>query len=144
MKSRLNTHKSSTSVFSPYHLINDVNTYFDSYDVFLQVHDTGCSLLFATTQQPYVENYFISFQDYGRDENETSVLEEKRIIMNYGDVLLCIDGVDMEGKNLEDIKYNILSKTNKIVQLTFLNKHWFNNQIRKSVKIRDIMQNIEH
>jgi C-terminal processing protease CtpA/Prc len=63
--------------------------------------------------------------------------------MNYGDVLLGIDGVDIEGKHLQDIKYIILYKTNTTVQLTFLNKHWFNNQIRKSVKVRDNTQKID-
>jgi hypothetical protein len=136
-KSGLNTHKSFTEIemshkwksssitpnFSPYYLINDQDIYFDSYNVFLQVQEMGCGLLFATTQQPYVENYFVSFRDYVKDENASSLLEEKKIIMNYGDVLLGIDGVVVGGKHLDDVKYNILSKTNKIVQLTFLNKH---------------------
>jgi hypothetical protein len=64
-----------------------------SYDVFVPVNDTGCSLLFATTQQPYVKHYCISFRDYVKDNNAHSLLEEKQIIMNYGDVLLGIDGV---------------------------------------------------
>jgi hypothetical protein len=63
--------------------------------------------------------------------------------MNYGDVLLGIDGVDIEGKHLQDIKYIILYKTKTTVQLTFLYKHWFNNQIRKSVKVRDNTQKID-
>jgi C-terminal processing protease CtpA/Prc len=63
--------------------------------------------------------------------------------MNYGDVLLGINGVDIEGKHLQDVKYIILCKTNTTVQLTFLNKHWFNNQIRKSVKERHHALNIE-
>jgi hypothetical protein len=49
LKSRSNTPKSSSSLFSPYHFINDAETYFESYDVFIPVHDTGCGLLFATT-----------------------------------------------------------------------------------------------
>jgi hypothetical protein len=126
-----------SSVFSPYYLINEQDTYYDSYDVFLEVKEMGCGLLFATTQQPYVENYYISFRDYLRDGTESSVLDEKKIIMNYGDVLLGIDGDDVGGKHLQDVKYIILCKTNNIVQLTFLNKHWFNNQIRKSVKVRE-------
>jgi hypothetical protein len=40
-----------SSLFSPYCLINEQDTYFDSYDVFLQVQEMGCGLLFATTQQ---------------------------------------------------------------------------------------------
>jgi hypothetical protein len=32
--------------------------------------------------------------------------------MNYGDVLLGIDGVDIGGKRLQDVKYIILCKTN--------------------------------
>jgi hypothetical protein len=52
-------------------------------------------------------------------------------------VLLGIDEVDIEGKHLQEIKYIILCKTNTTVQLTFLNKHWFNNQIKKSAKVRD-------
>jgi hypothetical protein len=117
--------------------------YFDSYDVFVEVQEMGCGLLFATTQQPYVENYFVSFRDYVKDKNDYSLLEEKKVIMNYGDVLLGIDGDDVGGKRLQDVKYSILCKTNHIIQLTFLNKHWFNNQIRKSVKVRDQSLNIE-
>jgi hypothetical protein len=57
-----------------------------------------CSLIFTTTQQPYIENYFISFKDYVRDNNAYSLLEEKKN-MNYDDVLLSIDGVDIKGKH---------------------------------------------
>jgi hypothetical protein len=89
-------------LFSPYHLINDAGTYFDSYNVFIPVHDTGCCLLFVTTQQPYIEYYFISFKEYVRDNNAYSLLEEKKI-MNYGDLLLGIDGVEIETKHLQDI-----------------------------------------
>ncbi len=135
--------RSITPNFSPYYLINDKDIYFDSYDVFVQVQETGCGLLFATTQQPYVENYFVSFRDYVKDENAYSLLEEKKIIMNYGDVLLGIDGDDIGEKHLQDVKYSILCKTNNIIQLTFLNKHLFNNQVRKSVKTRDLKQIIE-
>ncbi len=63
--------------------------------------------------------------------------------MNYGDVLLGIDGDDIGGKRLQDVKYSILCKTNNIIQLTVLNKHWFNNQVRKSVKTRDVKQIVE-
>jgi hypothetical protein len=70
------------SVFSPYYLINEQDTYYDSYDVFLEVNEMGCSLFFATTQQPYVVNYYVSFCDNLRDGTESSVLEEKKIIMN--------------------------------------------------------------
>jgi hypothetical protein len=132
-----------TPNFSPYYLINDKDVYFDSYDVFVEVQEMGCGLLFATTQQPYVENYFVSFRDYVKDKNDYSLLEEKKVIMNYGDVLLGIDGDDVGGKHLQDVKYSILCKTNHIIQLTFLNKHWFNNQIRKSVKVRNQNLNIE-
>jgi lipopolysaccharide export LptBFGC system permease protein LptF len=135
--------RSNTPNFSPYYLINDKDIYFDSYNVFVEVQETGCGLLFATTQQPYVENYFVSFRDYVKDENAYSLLEEKNIIMNYGDVLLGIDGDDIGGKRLQDVKYSILCKTNNIIQLTFLNKHWFNNQVRKSVKTRDVKQIVE-
>jgi hypothetical protein len=75
----------------------------------------GCGLFFATTQQPYAEHYFISFKDYVRDNNPYSFLEEKKIIMSYGDVLLGIGGVDVEGKHLQDIKYSILCKLNTTV-----------------------------
>jgi hypothetical protein len=135
--------RSITPNFSPYYLINDKDIYFDSYDVFVQVQETGCDLLFATTQQPYVENYFVSFRDYVKYENAYSLLEEKKIIMNYGNVLLGINGDDKGGKRLQDVKYSILCKTNNIIQFTFLNKHWFNNQVRKSVKKRDIKQIVE-
>jgi hypothetical protein len=38
--------------------------------------------------------------------------------MNYGDVLLGINGDDVGGKRLQDVKYSILCKTNHIIQLT--------------------------
>jgi C-terminal processing protease CtpA/Prc len=53
--------------------------------------------------------------------------------MNLGDVLLAVDGVDVEGKSLQDIRCLILYKTDQIVQLPILNKNWFNKYDRYSV-----------
>jgi hypothetical protein len=103
---------SSSTLLTPYHLINDATTYFDSFDVFKPVHDTGCSLIFTTIQQPYKENCFISFKDYVKDNNAFSLLEEKKIVMNYGDVLLGIDGVDIEGKYMQSMQNQHHCSTN--------------------------------
>jgi hypothetical protein len=92
--------KSSTTLFTPYHLINDVTTDYDSYDVFLPVNDMECSLTFTKNQYPYVENYFVSFHSYSRDNNTTSLMEEKMLVLNYGDVFLGIDGLNVEGMQL--------------------------------------------
>jgi hypothetical protein len=57
--------------------------------------------------------------------------------MNLGDVLLAVDGVDVEGKSLKDIKCLILYKHQKMVQLTFLNKNWFNKFDGLSIRVAD-------
>jgi len=59
------------------------------------------------------------------------------LIMNLGDVLLAVDGVDVEGKSLKDIKCLILYKHQQMVQLTFLNENWFNKFDRCSVRVAD-------
>jgi C-terminal processing protease CtpA/Prc len=55
-------------------------------------------------------------------------------MMNFGDVLLAVDGVDIEGKNLGDIRNMLQSKSSNTVTLTFLNKGWFNRFDRDSAK----------
>jgi hypothetical protein len=50
-----------------------------------------------------VEDYYVIFEDYERDNNRNSLLADRDIIMNFGDVLLAVDGVDIEGKKLADI-----------------------------------------
>jgi uncharacterized protein YifE (UPF0438 family) len=87
-----------------------------------------------THQLPYVEKYYVCFDDYIRDDEGCSILEEKKKLMNYGNVLLGIDEVDIEGKQLQDIKYMILCRSNNMVQLTFFNKNWFNYD-RHSVRV---------
>ena len=57
--------------------------------------------------------------------------------MNLGDVLLAVDGVDVAGKLLKDIKCLILYKHHQMVRLTFLNKNWFNKFDRISVRVAD-------
>jgi len=55
--------------------------------------------------------------------------------MNLGDVLLAVDGVDVAGKSLKDIKCLILYKHHQMVRLTFLNKNWFNKFDRNSIRV---------
>jgi hypothetical protein len=57
--------------------------------------------------------------------------------MNLGDVLLAVDGVDIAGKPLKDIKCLILYKHQQMVRLTFLNENWFNKFDRISVRVAD-------
>lgn len=102
--------KNSITSFTPHHLINDHSKYYDSYDVFLFVNETGCGLNFQTNQK-----YFISFDSYVRNHNTVSLAEEHEVIMNYGDVILGIEGVDIEGKLLQEVKYKILSKSNTTI-----------------------------
>ena len=66
-----------------------------------------------------------------------SEAEEKELLMNLGHVLLAVDGVDVEGRSLQDIRCLILYKTDQMVQLTFLNKNWFNKYDRFSVQVAD-------
>jgi len=55
--------------------------------------------------------------------------------MNFRDVLLAVDGLDIEKrKNLDDIRNMLQSKISNMVQLTFLNKEWFNIYDRDSIK----------
>jgi hypothetical protein len=128
---------SRNSLLTPYRLINDQDTYNDSYDVFVPVYEYGCNIQFQTAQEPYVERYFVCFNDYIRDENGYSEEENKQLVMNLGDVLLAVDGVDVAGKSLKDIKCLILYKHHQMVRLTFLNENWFNKFDRISVRVAD-------
>ena len=62
------------------------------------------------------------------------MLADKDIMMNFGDVLLAVDGVDIEGKNLGDIMNMLKGTSSNTVTLTFLNKEWFNNFDRDNIK----------
>jgi len=55
-------------------------------------------------------------------------------MMNFGDVLLAVDGVDIERKNSGDMRNMLQGKSSNTVTLTFLNKEWFNRFDRDSVK----------
>ena len=103
------------SLLTPYRLINEQDTYNDSYDVFVPVYEYGCNLQFQTAQEPYVDRYFVCFNDYIRDENGYSEEQNKQLVMNLGDVLLAVDGVDIAGKSLKDIKCLILYKHQQMV-----------------------------
>ena len=81
-----------------------------------------------------MEDYYVIFEDYERDDNRNSLLADRDIMMNFGDVLLAVDGVDIEGKKLADIINILKGKLTNIVTLKFLNKEWFNNYDRYSVK----------
>jgi hypothetical protein len=105
--------------------------------VFVPVYEYGCNIQFQTAQEPYVERYFVCFKDYVHDSNGYSEEENKQLIMNLGDVLLAVDGVDVEGKSLKDIKCLILYKHQQMVQLTFLNENWFNKFDWCSVQVAD-------
>jgi C-terminal processing protease CtpA/Prc len=87
-----------------------------------------------------VEDYYVIFEDYERDDNGNSLLADRDIMMNFGDVLLAVDGVDIEGKKLGDIMNMLKGKLTNIVTLTFLNKEWFNNYDRDSVKTGSAIQ----
>ena len=92
------------------------------------------TLVTNTHTLPYIEDYYVIFEDYERDDNGYSLLADKDIMMNFRDVLLAVDGVDIEGKNLGDIMNMLKGKSSNTVTLTFLNKEWFNNFDRDSVK----------
>jgi len=125
------------SLLTPYRLINEPNTYNDSYDVFVPVYEYGCNLQFQTAQEPFVDRYFVCFNDYIHDGNGYSEEQNKQLVMNLGDVLLAVDGVDIAGKSLKDIKCLILYKHQQMVRLTFLNENWFNKFERISVRVAD-------
>jgi len=61
-------------------------------------------------------------------------------MINFGDVLLAVDKVDIEGKNLGDIMNMLKGTSSNTVTLTFLNKEWFNNFDRDSVKTGTAIQ----
>jgi hypothetical protein len=128
---------SRISLLTPYRLINDRDTYNDSYDVFVPVYEYGCNIQFQTAQEPYIERYFVCFKDYVRDSNGYSEEENKQLVMNLGDVLLAVDRVNVEGESLKDIKCLILYKHQQLVQLTFLNENWFNKFDWCSVRVAD-------
>ena len=81
-----------------------------------------CGLWLETHALPYVEDYYIIFKDYKRDDEGYSLLEDKDLMMNFGDKLLAVDGLDIEGKNLDNIRNMLKGKRSNTVKLTFLNK----------------------
>jgi hypothetical protein len=105
--------------------------------VFVPVYEYGCNIQFQTAKEPYVDRYFACFKDYVRDNNGYSEEEDKQLIMNLGDVLLAVDGVDMAEKSLKDIRCLILYKHQQMVQLTFLNENCFSKFDRYSVRVDD-------
>jgi hypothetical protein len=118
----------------PSRTICNRDKYFDSYDVTVPLQHGQCGLWLLTHALPYVEDYYVIFEDYERDDNGYSLLADKDIMMNFGDVLLAVDGVDIEGKNLGDIMNMLKGTSSNTVTLTFLNKERFNNFDRDSVK----------
>ena len=100
--------------------------------------DDGCGLKLQTFELPYVENYYVSFEGYVRDQDGMSEAEDNKVMMNTGDVLLAIEGEDIEGKSLAEVLHLIQLKKPDMVQLTFLNKSWFNRFNRDAVKVADV------
>jgi hypothetical protein len=124
---------SSGKQVCPSRTICNRDKYFDSYNVVPLQHGQ-CGLWLLTHTLPCVEEYYVIFKGYKRDDNGYSLLADKDIMMNFGDVLLAVDEVDIEGKNLSDIMNMLQGKSTNTVTLTFLNKEWFNNFDRDSVK----------
>jgi hypothetical protein len=125
---------------SPSRTIDNQEKYYDSYDVTIPLQHGQCGLWLQTHALPYVEEYYVIFEDYERDDQGMSLLADKDIMMNFGDVLLAGDGLDVEGMKLPEIINILKGKQTNIVTLTFLNKEWFNNYDRDSVKSGTIIQ----
>jgi len=125
---------------SPSRTIGNQEKYYDSYDVTIPLQHGQCGLWLQTHALPYVEEYYVIFEDYERDDQGMSLLADKDIMMNFGDVLLAVDGLDVEGMKLPEIMSILKGKQTNIVTLTFLNKEWFNNYDRDSVKTGTIIQ----
>jgi hypothetical protein len=124
---------------NPSRTIGNWDKYFDRYDVVLPQQHGQCGLWLLTHALPYIEDYYIIFEDYKRDDNGYSLLADKDIMMNFGDVLLAVDGVDIEGKNLGDIRNMLQGKSSNTVTLTSLNKECFNWFDRDSVKTGSVI-----
>jgi C-terminal processing protease CtpA/Prc len=125
---------------SPSRTIGNQEKYYDSYDFTIPLQHGQCGLRLQTHALPYVEEYYVIFEDYERDDQGMSLLADKDIMMNFGDVLLAVDGLDVEGMKLPEIMNILKGKQTNIVTLTFLNKEWFNNYDRDSVKTGTIIQ----
>jgi hypothetical protein len=125
---------------SPSRTIGNQEKYYDSYDVTIPLQHGQCGLWLQTHALPYVEEYYVIFEDYERDDQGMSLLADKDIMMNFGDVLLAVDGLDVEEMKLPEIMNILKGKQTNIVTLTFLNKEWFNNYDRDSVKTGTIIQ----
>jgi hypothetical protein len=125
---------------SPSRTIGNQEKYYDSYDVTIPLQHGQCGLWLQTHALPYVEEYYVIFEDYERDDQGMSFLADKDIMMNFGNVLLAVDGLDVEGMKLPEIMNILKGKQTNIVTLTFLNKEWFNNYDRDSVKTGTIIQ----
>jgi len=128
---------------SPSRTIGNQEKYYDSYDVTIPLQHGQCGLWLQTHALPYVEEYYVIFEDYERDDQGMSLLADKDIMMNFGDVLLAVDGLDVEEMKLPEIMNILKGKQTNIVTLTFLNKEWFNNYDRDSVKTGTIIQKKE-
>ncbi len=107
---------------SPSRTIGNQEKYYDSYDVTIPLQHGQCGLWLQTHALPYVEEYYVIFEDYERDDQGMSLLADKDIMMNFGDVLLAVDGLDVEGMKLPEIINILKGKQTNIVTLTFLNK----------------------
>jgi hypothetical protein len=73
---------SSGKQASPSRTICNHDKYFDSYDVTIPLQHGQCGLWLLTYELPYVEDYYVIFEDYEKDDKGNSLLADKDIMMN--------------------------------------------------------------
>jgi C-terminal processing protease CtpA/Prc len=89
----------------------------------------------STTPTPYVENYYVAFDSYKRHKGDIqSKAEKNKVVWNKGDVLVAVNGEDIAGKTLSEVKERIKGLTDDTITLTFLRMTWFNDSGQKSVR----------
>ena len=89
----------------------------------------------STTPTPYVENYYVAFDSYKRHKGDIqSTAEKNRVVWNKGDVLVAVNGEDIAGKTLSEVKEWIKGLTDDTITMTFLHRNWFNDSGHKSVR----------
>ena len=77
----------------------------------------------------------MAFNSYKRHKGDIqSKAEKNRAVWNKGDVLVAVNGEDIAGKTLSEVKEWIKGLTDDTITMTFLRTSWFNDSGQKSVR----------
>ncbi len=71
-----------------------------------------------------MKSFYTKFEDYKKDDGGYSFLEDKDLVMNFGDVLLAVDGLDIETGAFEVAKDSLTASDQLLARLTYA-QIWF-------------------